>query len=374
MSRETRRDFLRQTTRTTTDAAIGSVALAACSPWLGPHAIAADPPRGKIKVGQIGIGHNHASAKMATFRKLSEHCEVVGIVEPDPEWRKKRGNQSAYRDLTWMTEEQLLNTKGLQAVAVEVDPGDDQLMAITGRCIDAGMHVHLDKPGGESFSAFKKVLDEAERRDLTVQLGYMYRNNPAMQFCFQAVREGWLGEIFEVHSVMNRDQPLSYLKWLSQFRGGTMFIFAGHLIDLVVTIMGKPDRITSYQRQTQSEVEFYDNGLAVFEYPRATATVRTASLEVGGYQRRQLVVCGDEGTIEIRPLEPPKLRLTLAKPRGSFKKGTQDVTLPSIPGRYDEHLLELARIIRGEIENPYPISHELIVQEALLSASGYPSE
>ena len=117
-------------------------------------------------------------------------------------------------------------------------------MEITRRCIDAGMHVHLDKPGGESFSAFKKVLDEAERRDLTVQLGYMYRNNPAMQFCFQAVREGWLGEIFEVHSVMNRDQPLSYLKWLSQFRGGTMFIFAGHLIDLVVTIMGKPDRIT----------------------------------------------------------------------------------------------------------------------------------
>ena len=96
-------------------------------PWpLARHglahiAIAADPPRGKIKVGQIGIGHNHASAKMATFRKLSEHYEVVGIVEPDPEWRKKRGNQSAYRDLTWMTEEQLLNTKGLQAVAVEVD-------------------------------------------------------------------------------------------------------------------------------------------------------------------------------------------------------------------------------------------------------------
>ena len=311
---------------------------------------------------------------MATFRKLSEHYEVVGIVEPDPEWRKKRGDQSAYRDLTWMTEEQLLNTKGLQAVAVEVDPGDDRLMEITGRCIDAGMHVHLDKPGGESFRAFKKVLDEAERRDLTVQLGYMYRNNPAMQFCFQAVREGWLGEIFEVHSVMNRDQPLSYLKWLSQFRGGTMFIFAGHLIDLVVTIMGKPDRIASYQRQSQSEVEFYDNGLAVFEYPRATATVRTASLEVGGYQRRQLVVCGDEGTIEIRPLEPPKLRLTLEKARGSFQKGTQEVTLPSIPGRYDEQLIELARIIRGEIENPYPISHELMVQEALLSASGYPPE
>ena len=64
---------------------------------------------------------------------------------------------------------------------------DDRLMDIAGRCIDAGMHIHLDKPGGESFSKFKQVLDEAGRRNLTVQLGYMYRNNPAVQFCRNAV-------------------------------------------------------------------------------------------------------------------------------------------------------------------------------------------
>ena len=175
--------------------AVGAGTAAAAGRWLEPTATAADHSKQRIKIGQIGIGHNHASAKMATFRKLADHYEVVGIVEPDPEWRKKRGKDPAYRDLTWMTEEQLLGIKGLQAVAVEVDPGDDRLMSITGRCIDAGMHVHLDKPGGESFSAFKKVLDEAGRRDLTVQLGYMYRNNPAMQFCFRAVREGWLGQV-----------------------------------------------------------------------------------------------------------------------------------------------------------------------------------
>ena len=348
--------------------------MAASAPWLGPQAVAAGPPGKRIKIGQIGIGHNHASAKMATFRKLSDHYEVVGIVEPDAEWRKKRGNHSAYRDLTWMTEEQLLGTKGLQAVAVEVDPGDDQLMPIAGRCIDAGMHIHLDKPGGESFSAFKKVLDEAGRKQLAVQLGYMYRNNPAVQFCFRAVREGWLGQVFEVHAVMSRDQPLAYRQWLSQFPGGTMFIFGCHLIDLVIAMLGKPDRITPYQRQTRPEVDLYDNGLAVFEYPRTTVTIRTASMEVNGYERRQLVVCGDEGTIDVRPLEPPKMRLALSKPRDSFKKGYQDVALPRMPGRYDEQLIELARIIRGQIENPYPHEHELMVQEALLAAAGYPHE
>lgn len=32
-----------------------------------------------------------------------------------------------------------------------------------------------------------------------------YRANPAMQFCLQAVREGWLGEVFEVQGSMSHD-------------------------------------------------------------------------------------------------------------------------------------------------------------------------
>lgn len=156
--------------------AAGAGAAFALGRWLEPTATAADAPKQRIAIGQIGTGHEHASAKMSTFRKLSDDYEVVGIAEPDPELRKRREKDPAYRDLTWMTEEQLLSTKGLQAVAVEVSSADDRIMEITGRCIDAGLHVHLDKPGGKSFSAFKKVLDEAGRRKLAVQLGYMYRN------------------------------------------------------------------------------------------------------------------------------------------------------------------------------------------------------
>jgi predicted dehydrogenase len=365
-----RRCFLKRT------ANAGAVAAAAS--WLAPDATAAGPPKPRIKVGQIGIGHNHASAKMATFRKLADDFEVVGVVETSPEWRKKRGSDPAYRGLTWMTEEQLLNTKGLTAVAVETDICD--LVPTAARCIDAGMHLHLDKPGGESLAPFKRLIEEADRRDLTVQLGYMYRNNPAVQFCQRAVREGWLGQIFEVQAVMSKYQSLAYRQWLGQFRGGSMYIFGCHLIDLVVSMLGKPDRITPFPRQTHSDVRVYDNGLAVFEYPKATATIRAASLEIEGYQRRQLVVCGDEGTIDIRPLEtfdirpapPIKLKLTLSNPRESFKKGSQEVVFPKLPGRYDDQLIELARIIRGEIENPYPLSHELLVQESLLGAIDYP--
>jgi hypothetical protein len=40
-------------------------------------------------------------------------------------------------------------------------------------------------------------------------------------------------------------------------------------------------------------------------------------------------------------------------------------------GRYDDQLIELARVIRGEIDNPYSYDHELLVQETILAAAGY---
>jgi predicted dehydrogenase len=361
-------------------AAAGLGAGAATVQWAPRVAAGTSGVPERIKIGQVGTGHNHASGKMAALRKLANHYEVVGVVEPDPARRKKREQDPVYRGLTWMTEEQLLNTKGLRAVAVETEV--PELVPTAARCIAAGMHLHLDKPGSETLGPFQRMLDDAGRRGLTVQLGYMYRNNPAVQFCQRAVRKGWLGQVFEIHAVMSRQHSRAYRQWLGQFRGGTMYIFACHLIDLVVSLLGKPDRITSYQRQTCADMQVLDNGLAVFEYPRTTVTIRTASLEVEGYRRRQLVVCGDQGTIDIRPLEtldlrpapPLKLQLALASPRAPFKKGYQEVSFPPLYGRYDEQLIELARIIRGEIANPYPLAHELLVQELLLRACGYPEE
>ena len=327
--------------------------------------------KNRVKVGQIGTAHAHAAGKMSTLRKLSEDYEVVGVVEPDPKRRQAMQNHPAYRDLKWMSEEQLLNVEGLRAVAVETAVRD--LVPTAARCVAAGMHLHLDKPAGDSLSAFRAVLDEAARRKLTIQMGYMFRNNPAFQFCFRAVREGWLGEVFELHGVMSKMIGADSRRQLAEYSGGTMFELGCHLIDAMVAALGRPDRVTPYVRRTRpGQDDLADNVLAVFEYPKATCTIRSAVIEVEGFRRRQFVVCGDEGTVDVRPLEPPELLLALAEPRGEFRRGYQEVELPAMPGRYDDQLFELAQIIRGEKKSPYPPSHDLAVHEAILLASGMP--
>ena len=56
------------------------------------------------------------------------------------------------------------------------------------------MHIHLDKPAGESLPQFKRILDEAAKKHLLVQMGYMYRYNPGVVMLRDFLKRGWLGD------------------------------------------------------------------------------------------------------------------------------------------------------------------------------------
>jgi len=326
--------------------------------------------RPRIKIGQIGTAHAHAGGKMDTMRASAEF-EVVGIVEPDAERRARMEASKTYAGLPWMTEEQLLNTPGLQAVAVETAVKD--LVPTGARCIAAGKHLHLDKPGGETLPPFQALLDDATRRQLTVQMGYMFRYNPAFQLCSQLVREGALGEVFSIDTTMSKLVGAAERKPMLAYRGGSLFELGGHIIDAVVQMLGRPAKVTPFSRSNSALGDGWaDNQLAVLDYPKATVTVRSAMVEVEGGPRRQFVVCGTRGTFDIRPLEPAAARLALDAPRGEFKKGYQDVKFPRAGGRYDGDFADLAQVIRGEKPFTFTPENDVAVQETLLLASGLP--
>lgn len=351
-----RRDFVR-----------GATTAMIATPFIHTASHAADCA--KIKVGQIGVQHAHASGKMATMRKYRDLYDVVGVVEPDEQRRKQAENSGTYKDLKWMTAEQLLNVKGLQAVAVETQVKD--LLSTGKACVDAGLHIHLDKPAGTSLSEFAALLKAATANKRTVQMGYMLRYNPAFQFMFNALKEGWLGELFEVHTVMSKVVGAGARKHIAEFSGGSMFELGCHIIDATVKVLGKPTKVHAHLRRTKPEQDtLADNCLAVLEYPKATATVRSSLLEIEGGRRRQFVACGTEGSVDIRPLEPARLQLALSKARGTFKRGYQEVNLPKSPGRYDGEFIDLAKIIRGEKEADFTPEHDLAVHETVLRASG----
>ncbi len=320
----------------------------------------------RIRIGQIGVGHAHAS-KLSVYRKSPDY-EVVGIVEPSVELRKKAETQEPFRDLPWMTQEELLNVSGLQAVLVETEVSD--LLDVAEFCVAAGKHVHLDKPAGESLAQFTRILASASQQELLLQMGYMYRYNPGIVLLREFLKQGCLGEVFEVHTVMSKVVDPASRRGLAEFPGGIMFELGCHIIDLVIGVLGKPDHITAFPRRVgKQDDKLIDNMLAVFEYPHATATVKSSAVEVNGFERRHFVVCGTEGTFHIQPLDDPSARVALSAARETYKQGYQEITFQKFV-RYVADAADMAKIIRGEKESDFSPDHDLVVQSSLLEASG----
>ncbi len=153
----------------------------------------------KIKLGQIGIGHNHGSAKMSAARKFPELFEMIGYAEENEEWIKKRGGLKEYEGLTRMSVAEIIEK--CDAVLIESDVWN--LTKYAKMCIDAGKHIHMDKPASGTLEEWKALLDSAEAQKLVVQMGYMYRYNPAMLKTLEHIKNGDLGEIYSINAEMS---------------------------------------------------------------------------------------------------------------------------------------------------------------------------
>jgi predicted dehydrogenase len=307
---------------------------------------------------------------------LTDCFEFVGVAEDEMKLRLAAEKQKNYQKVTWMSSDEMLARSDIHAIAVEVS--EHHCLPAALRCVRAGKHIHLDKPAGESLADFRQLLDEAKAKNLVVQMGYMYRYNPAVQFCIKAVKDGLLGNIFDVDAAMSRYDGEAARKRVADFVGGIPFLLGCHLVDLAVILLGEPKKIHPFLMKTRSD-NCIDNSLTVFEYPQGCfATLRTTINEVEGFQQRHLTVRGNKGTIIVQPLEIKgnmsggAVKLALTKDTEGFKKGYQTIEMPPLKDRYEDQWREFAEVINGKIVNPYTYEHDFMVQKCLLESCHIP--
>ena len=323
-----------------------------------------------IKVGQIGIGHNHAEALMKAVRKFPDLFEVIGYAEENEAWIEKRGNLPGYEGLPRLRVDEIIARS--DAVFVETDVWN--LTEIAQKCADAGKHIHMDKPASGTLEEYKHLLDTAKAKNLVFQLGYMYRYNPAVLDCLARIERGELGEVLSINTEMSTGHPEHYRKWLCNFGGGIMYILGSHLVDLVVYILGKPKKVHSFLKHSGLDgIDFPDNDLAVLEYDKALARIFVSSVEVNGYGRRQFVISGSKGTANICPMEGP-VSMTWSDTSMAQTYANRNVTVDIkdlAPGcRYDAMVQDFYAYIQGTKENPFTYEHEYAVQEVLSEIIG----
>jgi predicted dehydrogenase len=319
-----------------------------------------------LRVVQIGTEHSHGRGKWATITKFPGLFTPVGVWEPFAAVKAQSVKFPEYAGVRWLEEKEVWAEKP-DAILVETDLPD--LLEYGRRVLEHGCHLHLDKPPGADLEKFVGLQSIARRRRLVFQTGYMFRYQPAFRFAFDAARNGMLGRVFAVHGDIGSDMTMGRRSELAQRYGGSMLLLGSHLVDLAVAVMGVPAKVSVTRHQSYPEHDnYYDNEVAVLDYPTGSAVIRCLNSEVNGGQRRQFLVFGQNGTVEILPLEPAQVRLSLKEARGGFKTGTQQVDLPAITGRYDEMMQDFARLIRGEpsIVPQFDAAHELASHRTVL--------
>ena len=318
----------------------------------------------RVKIAQVGTNvYTHASQTFAGMLKQTEEFDVIGVAEPIDACKAnlERGD---YRDQTHYTVEQLLAMDDLEAVAIETN--EENMTEYAQMFADRGVAVHMDKPGSHGTASFKKLADTLERQSLPFQLGYMYRYNPLIQRSMAEIEAGRLGEILSVEAQMSVRYTPENRQWLGKFKGGMMYYLGCHMVELVYRLQGMPEKVLPMNLCTGTDgVTAEDQGFAVLQYPRGISIVKSNAIEYNGFERRQLVITGTRGTIELKPLERYENgelftygSYTHSGNVGSDYRDSSDKWREGPYDRYDAMMLDFARMVRGEVENPYSYAYE----------------
>ena len=317
---------------------------------------------GRVRIGFLGGSHSHAGGKVDVVLANSDY-ELVGMVEDAPEVRARYESKG----VRMMALDDMLGDPSIDAISVE-SPVRDHIRHAS-MVVDAGKHVHVEKPPATDVESLRSVLDAAQRKKLAVQMGYMWRHHPGINRMLEAARQGWLGKVYLVQATIHKRLPDSQREAWAEFRGGQMFELGGHVVDPLIRLMGRPDRVTPFLKNHGDKGDnLADNTIAVFEFPGALGLVIGATLHFTS-RYRSFIIHGTKGTATLRPIEPPELVMDLTEAAGPYAKGAQKVELP-VYKRYKDEFVELAAAVRGEKPIAVTPHEDLMVQEALISASG----
>ena len=322
-----------------------------------------------IRVGVFGTQHGHVNSKMRALRANSDY-EVVAVHEPDEGARKKRQSEKLFEGLKFIAEDDLLGDNSLDLIMVEGRVW--QAIPWGNKVIDAGRHLHLEKPPSPDLEPFRQLIEKAKRKKLLLQQGYNYRYHPCIRAAIEATKKGWLGDAYLLRATMNSNRSKQGRTIEAKYPGGAFFELCGHMVDRAVELWGRPLKTTGFLRHDTSEPDdLKDNTLAVLEYDKSMAVISTAAKMANAGAHRSFELIGTEGSFFIQPIAGGRtMRVNMSKARGPYKEGWQDIKFEPHP--YDKFEFEdMARAIRTREPLEYSYDHELLVHETLLRASGH---
>lgn len=333
----------------------------------------------KIRIAQIGVNkYSHGSEIFHTMKIMPELFDIVGYTLVEDEKETCADKLKCFAGYPELTLAEILNDPTIDAVTVETD--EIHLTKYAQMAAERGKHIHMEKPGSQCMADFERLIDTVRKSGKVLHIGYMYRYNPYIADTIRRAKAGEFGKIYSVEAHMSRLDPQATREWFGTFRGGMMFYLGCHLVDLVLQIQGLPSEVIPCNTITGLDgVCTEDLGFAVLQYPDAVSVIRMGGTEIGGFSRRQVVVCGSERTVEIKPIEahvknagePYTICTEMTEMFLDENRRSKQLHSKSQPfQRYKDMLGAFAAMVRGETQNPYTPEYELDLFRIIMKCCG----
>lgn len=209
---------------------------------------------------------------------------------------------------------------------------------VSAAALDAGKHVHSEKPLALGHAEARALVERARERDVRLSSAPSTLLGEAQQTLWKLVREGAAGRVRAVYAEANWDR-------LERWHPDPRTLYAvGPLVDvgvyplaILTAIFGPVRRVQAYATTLEPERALRDGtpftpaapdfAVAVLEHEDGVVTRLTASFFVGPSKQRGLELHGDDGSLWLPTWAEANSRVQL-QPRGGEYEDVAPVREP----------------------------------------------
>jgi predicted dehydrogenase len=257
-------------------------------------------------IGLVGCGSIAKQAHLPAYAKYGLH--VVGVYDPNP------AATEGVDARVFASLDELLADPAIEVVDVATHPS--VRLELIRRAIEAGKHVLAQKPLASDARAAREVVEEAERRGVTVAVNQNGRWAPPWRIATLLVESGAIGEVFSVTHLFDHDFAWIVGTPFDELEHLVIYDFALHWTDITRCWLAARDvtavRAWEYRTPAQPPESIAPLGAVIaFDYADgASGVIRSVGSSRTARPGNPFWIHGTEGTI-----------------RGSVRKGSDFVEL-----------------------------------------------
>lgn len=343
-------------------------------------------------IGTRGVGRLHGR-----LVKENEKFDLVAVADINPEAVASCERELNVRGFTDYRE--LLDAGIVDAVSIATPHHLHAPIALD--CLEAGVHVYVEKPLANRVSEADQMIQTANARNLKICVGHQYRLHRSSVIMKQIIESGALGRILRVIWTWGEFRADSYYDrdlWRATWRhsgGGVLMMQASHDLDLLCWMVGKPVQVTALMGNQLHGAEIEDIVCASILFEGGTlASVQVTLNQPKAFSIRQIAgergmivmpdvqsLSTDEDDIILQGSYENALREMIVGPTGTFYQPRiqwEEINLGKKNGfnrlvaKSDLAQRVIYKIKGPPVEEPHPISFMLTSFAEAISSGGAP--